>query len=57
MATSTISPKPSVATMKAAEVSQPGSAFEIIEREIPEPDAGHVRLRVQAGGMCTNDQR
>jgi len=55
MATSTVAPKPAVATMKAAQISKPGSALEIIEREIPEPDAGQVRIKVQACGICHSD--
>ncbi|MGD0211880.1 MAG: alcohol dehydrogenase [Terriglobales bacterium] len=42
-------------TMKVAQVSSPGAAFEIVEREIPEPGAGHVRIKVQACGVCHSD--
>ena len=55
MATLTIAPKPAVATMKAAQISKPGAAFEIVEREIPEPKAGQVRIKVQACGICHSD--
>jgi D-arabinose 1-dehydrogenase-like Zn-dependent alcohol dehydrogenase len=41
--------------MKVAQVSSPGAAFEIVEREIPEPGAGHVRIKVQACGVCHSD--
>jgi len=41
--------------MKAAQVSKPGGDFEIVEREIPDPDAGHVRIKVQACGICHSD--
>jgi D-arabinose 1-dehydrogenase-like Zn-dependent alcohol dehydrogenase len=41
--------------MKAAQISSPGADFEIVEREIPEPGAGHVRIRVQACGVCHSD--
>jgi D-arabinose 1-dehydrogenase-like Zn-dependent alcohol dehydrogenase len=44
-----------VTTMKVAQVSRPGGDFQIIEREIPEPDAGHVRIKVQACGICHSD--
>jgi len=44
-----------VATMKVAAVSKPGAAFEIMEREIPEPGAGQVRIKVQACGVCHSD--
>jgi len=55
MATLTVSAKPAVATMRVAQISKPGSAFEIVERGIPEPDAGQVRIRVQACGICHSD--
>src|SRR5207245_9884771 len=51
MATTTVA----VATMKVAQVSNPGSDFQIVEREIPEPGAGHVRIKVQACGVCHSD--
>ena len=41
--------------MKVAEVSNPGANFQIVEREIPEPRAGHVRIKVQACGVCHSD--
>ncbi|HEY5213782.1 MAG TPA: alcohol dehydrogenase catalytic domain-containing protein, partial [Acidobacteriaceae bacterium] len=44
-----------VATMKVAQVSKPGAGFEVVEREIPEPGAGHVRIKVQACGVCHSD--
>jgi len=47
--------QPAVATMKSAQISKPGSAFEIVEREIPEPEAGQVRIKVQACGICHSD--
>src|SRR5579871_5338729 len=55
MATLTVSTKRAVATMRVAQISKPGSAFEIVERGIPEPDAGQVRIRVQACGICHSD--
>ncbi|HKV78311.1 MAG TPA: alcohol dehydrogenase [Candidatus Sulfotelmatobacter sp.] len=55
MATLTVTPKPEVATMKVAQISKPGSAFEIVEREIPEPNAGQVRIKVKACGICHSD--
>jgi D-arabinose 1-dehydrogenase-like Zn-dependent alcohol dehydrogenase len=42
-------------TMKVAEVSNPGANFQIVEREIPEPRAGHMRIKVQACGVCHSD--
>jgi D-arabinose 1-dehydrogenase-like Zn-dependent alcohol dehydrogenase len=44
-----------MAQMKVAQVSNPGADFRIIEREIPEPGAGHVRIKVQACGVCHSD--
>src|SRR6266700_6877261 len=44
-----------VATMKVAQVSNPGADFQIVEREIPEPGPGHVRIKVQACGICHSD--
>ena len=44
-----------IATMKAAQVSKPGAGIQIVEREIPKPDAGHVRIKVQACGVCHSD--
>jgi D-arabinose 1-dehydrogenase-like Zn-dependent alcohol dehydrogenase len=44
-----------VGTMKVAQVSNPGADFRIVEREIPRPGAGHVRIKVQACGVCHSD--
>ena len=54
MATSRVVPM-KMTLMKAAHVSKPGADFEIIEREVPTPDAGHVRIKVQACGICHSD--
>ncbi len=51
MATKTVE----VATMKVAEVPSPGADFQIVEREIPTPGAGQVRIKVQACGVCHSD--
>ncbi len=45
----------SVAPMKSAQISKPGGDFEIVEREIPKPGAGHVLIKVQACGVCHSD--
>jgi D-arabinose 1-dehydrogenase-like Zn-dependent alcohol dehydrogenase len=44
-----------VAPMKVAQVPAPGAEFQIVEREIPDPDAGHVRIKVHACGVCHSD--
>ena len=41
--------------MRAVQVTQPNGPFELVEREIPEPAAGHVRLKVEACGICHSD--
>lgn len=41
--------------MRVAQVSRPNGPLEIIEREIPEPSAGEVRIKVQACGVCHSD--
>jgi D-arabinose 1-dehydrogenase-like Zn-dependent alcohol dehydrogenase len=41
--------------MKAAQISKPGGDFELVEREIPEPGPGHVRVKVEACGICHSD--
>jgi D-arabinose 1-dehydrogenase-like Zn-dependent alcohol dehydrogenase len=47
--------KVAIAPMKAAQIPKAGADFEIVEREIPKPDAGHVRVKVQACGVCHSD--
>jgi D-arabinose 1-dehydrogenase-like Zn-dependent alcohol dehydrogenase len=44
-----------MAKMKAVQVPKAGADFEIVEREIPQPGAGQVRIRVQACGICHSD--
>src|SRR5437899_2059061 len=41
-----------IAPMKAVQVPKPGADFEIVEREVPQPGAGQVRIQVQACGVC-----
>jgi D-arabinose 1-dehydrogenase-like Zn-dependent alcohol dehydrogenase len=42
-------------TMKVAQITNPKTGFQIVEREIPKPGAGHVRIKVQACGVCHSD--
>ena len=37
------------------QVSKPNSSLEIVERDIPEPGAGQVRIKVEACGVCHSD--
>jgi len=41
--------------MRAVQVRNPNGPFELIEREIPAPGAGEVRIKVQACGVCHSD--
>lgn len=41
--------------MKAIQVSAPGGDFELVQREIPEPKEGYVRIKVLACGVCHGD--
>src|SRR5438067_5250656 len=42
-------------TMRAVQVSRPKGSFEIVERPVPEPGAGAVRIKVHACGVCHSD--
>jgi D-arabinose 1-dehydrogenase-like Zn-dependent alcohol dehydrogenase len=44
-----------MATMRAVQVSRANGPLELVERPIPEPTAGTVRIRVQACGVCHSD--
>ncbi len=44
-----------MATMRVAQVPRPKGAFEVVERPIPAPTAGTVRIKVQACGICHSD--
>src|SRR6266699_4140697 len=41
--------------MKAAQISKPGGEWELVERDIPEPGAGQVRVKLEACGICHSD--
>lgn len=41
--------------MKAVQVGKVGGNFEVVERPIPQPDIGQVRIKVEACGICHSD--
>ena len=41
--------------MTAIQITRPGSPFEVVSRNVPEPGANHVRIKVQACGICHSD--
>jgi len=55
MATMRVTAAPEASPMKVAQISKPGGDFELVEREIPNPAAGQVRIKVQACGVCHSD--
>ncbi|MGZ8480599.1 MAG: alcohol dehydrogenase [Candidatus Binatia bacterium] len=44
-----------MAKMRVAQVTRPNGPLEIVEREIPQPGAGSVRVKVEACGVCHSD--
>jgi D-arabinose 1-dehydrogenase-like Zn-dependent alcohol dehydrogenase len=42
-------------TMMAAQFPSPNAALELVKRNVPEPGAGQVLLRVRACGICHSD--
>ena len=44
-----------MASMRAVQVSRPGGPLELVERPIPEPGVGEVRVKVIACGICHSD--
>src|SRR5881296_3572500 len=44
-----------MSTMRVVQVTRPNGPLEIIEREVPDPAAGQVRIKVQACGICHSD--
>jgi D-arabinose 1-dehydrogenase-like Zn-dependent alcohol dehydrogenase len=44
-----------MAKMRVAQVARSNGPFEIVEREIPEPAPGQVRIKVEACGICHSD--
>ena len=41
--------------MRVAQIAKPGAPFEIVERPMPEPGPGQVRIKVEACGVCHSD--
>jgi D-arabinose 1-dehydrogenase-like Zn-dependent alcohol dehydrogenase len=44
-----------MAKMRAVRVPRAGGPLELVERDIPEPQPGWVRIKVQACGICHSD--
>lgn len=44
-----------MATMRAVQVAKAGGAFELVQREVPAPGPGEIRVKVEACGMCHSD--
>jgi D-arabinose 1-dehydrogenase-like Zn-dependent alcohol dehydrogenase len=41
--------------MRAIQIASKGAALELVERELPQPGRGEVRVKVQACGVCHSD--
>lgn len=41
--------------MRAVQVSRAGGPLELVERDVPEPAQGEVRVRIEACGVCHSD--
>jgi alcohol dehydrogenase len=44
-----------MATIRSAQVAEAGGPFSIVHSELPDPDRGHVRVKVEACGICHTD--
>ena len=44
-----------MATYRSAQITEPGAGFDLVERPLPDPGPGHVRLVVEACGICGTD--
>ncbi|MFD5427534.1 alcohol dehydrogenase [Streptomyces sp. NPDC127084] len=44
-----------MSTYRLAQVATAGGAFEVVEREVPQPGPGQVRIAVDACGICRSD--
>jgi D-arabinose 1-dehydrogenase-like Zn-dependent alcohol dehydrogenase len=47
--------EPTMSTMRAFQVARAGGPLELVERPIPQPAAGWVRIKVEACGICHSD--
>ena len=45
----------STVTGRAMQVPAAGGAFELVQKQFPDPGPGHVRIRIQACGVCHSD--
>ena len=41
--------------MRAVQILRPSGPFELVERDLPEPQPGWVRIKVEACGVCHSD--
>jgi alcohol dehydrogenase len=46
---------PEMPKMRAIQVAKKGGPLELVERELPQPGRGEVRVKVQACGVCHSD--
>ncbi|MFE8945177.1 alcohol dehydrogenase [Streptomyces sp. NPDC007856] len=44
-----------MSTYRVAQVTAPNGTFELVEREVPQPGPGQVRIAVEACGVCHSD--
>ena len=44
-----------MAKMRAVQVPRARGTLELVERDVPEPKQGEVRVRVEACGVCQSD--
>jgi D-arabinose 1-dehydrogenase-like Zn-dependent alcohol dehydrogenase len=44
-----------MAKMRAVQVARAGGPLELVERDMPEPNEGEVRVRIEACGVCHSD--
>jgi len=47
--------KVAIAPMRVAQIPKGGADFQIVERDVPQPSEGEVRIKVQACGVCHSD--